>query len=60
MEASMKVVKFVARVNGKKCNGDKRCEKLCPAGVSFVEQSSTTEYRERTPVRRYSSGRTRT
>lgn len=32
----MKLVKFVARVDGEKCNGDKRCERLCPAGAIRV------------------------
>ena len=32
----MKLVKFVSRVDREKCNGDKRCERLCPSGAIKV------------------------
>ncbi len=32
----MKIVQFVSRVDTEKCNGDKRCEKLCPSGAIKV------------------------
>ena len=32
----MKIVQFVSRVDPEKCNGDKRCEKLCPSGAIKV------------------------
>jgi Fe-S-cluster-containing hydrogenase component 2 len=32
----MKVVKFLSQVDQNKCNGDKRCEKVCPTGAIRV------------------------
>ena len=32
----MKIVQFVSRVAPEKCNGDKRCERLCPSGTIKV------------------------
>lgn len=32
----MKIVNFVSVVDEQRCNGDKRCEKLCPAGAIKV------------------------
>ena len=32
----MKIVQFVSKVDPEKCNGDKRCEKLCPSGAIKV------------------------
>lgn len=32
----MKIVHYVARVDPEKCNGDKRCERLCPSGAIRV------------------------
>jgi Fe-S-cluster-containing hydrogenase component 2 len=32
----MKIVAFVSRVNAEKCNGDKRCERICPTGAIQV------------------------
>ncbi len=32
----MKIVKFLSRVDPSKCNGDKRCESVCPTGAIRV------------------------
>ena len=32
----MKIVKFVSSVDPSKCNGDKLCERVCPAGAIRV------------------------
>ena len=34
----MKIVKFISQVDESKCNGDKRCEIICPAGAIKVNQ----------------------
>jgi Fe-S-cluster-containing hydrogenase component 2 len=40
----MKVVKFLSVVDPEKCNGDKRCEKLCPAGaIKVVERIAVVD-----------------
>ena len=40
----MKIVRFVSKVNTEKCNGDKRCEKLCPAGaIRVVEKIAVVD-----------------
>ena len=40
----MKIVNYVAIVDEVKCNGDKRCENLCPSGaVKVVEKKATVD-----------------
>jgi len=40
----MKIVRFVSKVDPGKCNGDKRCEILCPAGaIKVVEKVARVE-----------------
>lgn len=40
----MKIVRFVAKVDPEKCNGDRRCEKLCPSGaIKVVEKTAVVK-----------------
>jgi len=40
----MKIVQFVSSVDPEKCNGDKRCEKLCPSGaIKVVEKIAVVQ-----------------
>jgi NAD-dependent dihydropyrimidine dehydrogenase PreA subunit len=40
----MKIVPFVSKVDTEKCNGDKRCEKLCPSGaIKVVEKIAVVQ-----------------
>lgn len=40
----MKIVNYVAVVDEQKCNGDKRCENLCPSGaVKVVEKKAKVD-----------------
>ena len=40
----MKVVNFVSVVDEQKCNGDKRCDNLCPTGaIKVVEKKAKVD-----------------
>jgi ferredoxin len=40
----MKIVHFVSLVDARKCNGDKLCERLCPAGaIKVVEKKARVD-----------------
>jgi NAD-dependent dihydropyrimidine dehydrogenase PreA subunit len=40
----MKIVHFVSTVDASKCNGDKRCERLCPSGaIKVVDKCAVVE-----------------
>jgi NAD-dependent dihydropyrimidine dehydrogenase PreA subunit len=40
----MKIVQFVCRVDTGRCNGDKRCERLCPSGaIKVVEKIAVVQ-----------------